>query len=83
MRGNLVRSARVGVQNETIGDRKPGAARLRFFNAGGPAFYYLGGSSVAGWFSQGATYMTDLIYLAVTLGFFALGALYARFCETL
>lgn len=29
------------------------------------------------------TTMTDLIYLAVTLGFFTLGALYARFCETL
>lgn len=29
------------------------------------------------------TIMTDLIYLAATLGFFALGALYARFCETL
>lgn len=27
--------------------------------------------------------MTDLIYLVVTLGFFALGALYARFCDTL
>ncbi len=29
------------------------------------------------------TIMTDLIYLAATFGFFALGALYARFCETL
>lgn len=65
------------------GSRGGGTARLRFFNAGGPAFYYLGGSSVAGCFSQGATYMTDLIYITVTLGFFALGALYARFCETL
>jgi hypothetical protein len=27
--------------------------------------------------------MIDLIYIAVTLGFFALGALYARFCESL
>lgn len=29
------------------------------------------------------TTMTDIIYIAVTLGFFALGMLYARFCETL
>jgi hypothetical protein len=29
------------------------------------------------------TIMTDLIYLAVTLGFFALCALYARFCNNL
>lgn len=27
--------------------------------------------------------MTDLIYITVTLGFFLIGALYARFCETL
>ena len=27
--------------------------------------------------------MTDLIYIAVTLGFFLIGALYARFCDTL
>lgn len=29
------------------------------------------------------TTMSDIIYISVTLGFFALGALYARFCETL
>jgi len=27
--------------------------------------------------------MTDLIYIAATLGFFLIGALYARFCDTL
>jgi mannose/fructose/N-acetylgalactosamine-specific phosphotransferase system component IID len=27
--------------------------------------------------------MTDLIFIAVTLGFFVLGALYARYCESL
>jgi hypothetical protein len=27
--------------------------------------------------------MTDLVFIAVTLGFFILGALYARFCEFL
>jgi hypothetical protein len=27
--------------------------------------------------------MTDLIYIAVTIGFFLIGALYARFCDTL
>lgn len=29
------------------------------------------------------TAMTDLIYIAITLGFFVLCALYARFCESL
>jgi len=27
--------------------------------------------------------MIDLIFIAVTLGFFVLGALYARYCESL
>lgn len=27
--------------------------------------------------------MIDLIFIAVTLGFFLLGALYARYCESL
>jgi len=27
--------------------------------------------------------MIDLIYIALTLGFFILGACYARFCESL
>jgi len=27
--------------------------------------------------------MTDLVFIAVTLGFFAMGVLYARFCATL
>jgi len=30
-----------------------------------------------------ATRMTDLIFIAATLAFFALCALYARFCATL
>ena len=29
------------------------------------------------------TTMHDFIYIAATLSFFAIGALYARFCETL
>jgi hypothetical protein len=29
------------------------------------------------------TIMHDFIFIAVTLGFFALGALYSRFCESL
>jgi hypothetical protein len=27
--------------------------------------------------------MIDLVFISATLGFFALGALYTRFCETL
>lgn len=33
--------------------------------------------------SSATTIMTDLIFIALTIGFFAIGALYARFCESL
>lgn len=33
--------------------------------------------------SPATSTMTDLNYIAATLGFFLIGALYARFCESL
>jgi hypothetical protein len=33
--------------------------------------------------SPAHTTMIDLVFIAVTLAFFAVGALYARFCESL
>ena len=58
-------------------------ADLRFFNANAPPFNYQARRPVAGWFHLARTTMIDLIFIAVTLGFFILGALYARYCESL
>jgi hypothetical protein len=33
--------------------------------------------------SSGTTPMTDFLYIAVIIAFFALGALYARFCGSI
>ncbi len=64
-----------------VGFRAIWQERLRFFYAKCRSFNYPASNFAGG--SGTATTMTDLIYIAVTLGFFTLGALYARFCETL